>query len=215
MDKSESTNIEMGESSKLERKLGKAPLLGSPSHAISSKVPIVANNKKVGNYKKGISIFDLILRIASVATSIGAAVGMATAGETLPFFTQFFQFEAGYDDLPTFTFFVIAMSIVVAYLVLSIPFSIVCIARSHVVAPRLLLIIFDTAIITLTTSAAGASAAIVYLAHNGNQDANWLAFCNQFGDFCQTTSGAVVAAFITIVLLLILIVLSAIALKRH
>lgn len=69
--------------------------------------------------------------------------------------------------------------------------------------------------ITLTTSAAGASAAIVYLAHNGNEDANWLAFCNQFGDFCQTTSAAVVAAFITIVILLILIVLSAIALKRH
>lgn len=103
MDKSESTKIEMGESSKLERKLGKAPLLGSPSNAISSSDPKVATNKKVGNYKKGISIFDLILRIASVATSIGAAVGMATAGETLPFFTQFFQFEAGYDDLPTFT----------------------------------------------------------------------------------------------------------------
>ncbi|KAM3324899.1 casparian strip membrane protein 1-like [Capsicum chacoense] len=212
MDKSEPTKIEMGESSKLERKVGKAPLLGSPSHAISSAaVP----TKRAGSYKRGIAIFDLILRIAAVATSIGAAVGMATAGETLPFFTQFFQFEAGYDDLPTFTFFVVAMSIVVAYLVLSIPFSIVCIARSHVVAPRLLLIIFDTAIVTLTTSAAGASAAIVYLAHNGNQDANWLAFCNQFGDFCQTTSGAVVAAFITIVLLLILILLSAIALNRR
>lgn len=101
MDKSESTKIEMGESSKLERKLGKAPLLGSPSHAISPSANVA--NKKVGNYKRGISIFDLILRIAAVATSIGAAVGMATAGETLPFFTQFFQFEAGYDDLPTFT----------------------------------------------------------------------------------------------------------------
>lgn len=102
MDKSESTKIEMGESSKLERKSGKAPLLGSPAHAVSSSAPLVAN-KRVGSYKRGISIFDLILRIAAFATSIGAAIGMATAGETLPFFTQFFQFEAGYDDLPTFT----------------------------------------------------------------------------------------------------------------
>ncbi|XP_059307026.1 casparian strip membrane protein 1-like [Lycium ferocissimum] len=214
MEKSESTKIEMGESSKLERKLGKAPLLGSPSHAISSSVPIVAN-KRAGNYKRGIAIFDLILRIAAVATAIGAAAGMGTAGETLPFFTQFFQFEAGYDDLPTFQFFVIAMALVVAFLVFSIPFSIVCIARSHVVAPRLFLIIFDTAMVTLATSAAGASEAIVYLAQNGNDDANWLAFCNQFGDFCETTSAAVVAGFITVVILLILIVLSAIALKRR
>ncbi|XP_009801668.1 casparian strip membrane protein 1-like [Nicotiana sylvestris] len=211
MEKSqESTTIEMGESSKLERK-GKAPLLGS-TPAIAA---VVGHNKGGGKNKKGIAIVDLILRIAAVATSIGAAVGMGTAGETLPFFTQFFQFEAGYDDLPTFTFFVVAMSIVVGYLVLSIPFSIVCIARSHAVVPRLLLIIFDTAFVTLTTAAAGASAAIVYLAHNGNQDANWLAFCNQFGDFCQTTSGAVVAAFVTVVIFLLMVLLSAIALKRH
>ncbi|CAL0317025.1 unnamed protein product [Lupinus luteus] len=35
------------------------------------------------------------------------------------------------------------------------------------------------------------SAAIVYLAHNANQDLNWLAICNQFGDFCAQSNGAV------------------------
>ncbi|KAJ6914608.1 hypothetical protein NC651_016782 [Populus alba x Populus x berolinensis] len=29
---------------------------------------------------------------------------MGTSGETLPFFTQFFQFQASYDDLPTFQY---------------------------------------------------------------------------------------------------------------
>ncbi|KAJ6750006.1 hypothetical protein OIU85_000616 [Salix viminalis] len=61
----------------------------------------------------------------------------------------------------------------------------------------------------------GHSAAIVYLAHNGNASANWLAICQQFGDFCQKVSGSVVASFITVVILVFLVVLSALALGRH
>ncbi|GFP97219.1 casparian strip membrane protein 1 [Phtheirospermum japonicum] len=140
---------------------------------------------------------------------------MGTTQQTLPFFTQFFQFQANYDDLPTFTFFVIAMSIVTGYLVLSVPFSIVCIARPLVAGPRLLLILCDTLTVTLATTAAGSSAAIVYLAHNGNSDANWLAICQQFNDFCQRVSGAVVAAFIAVALLIFMVLLSALGLKRH
>lgn len=68
--------------------------------------------------------------------------------------------------------------------------------------------------LTLTTAAGGAAAAIVYLAHNGNPSANWLAICQQFGDFCQKVSGSVVASFITAVLILFLVVLSAMALRR-
>ncbi|KAG6437218.1 hypothetical protein SASPL_102130 [Salvia splendens] len=121
---------------------------------------------------------------------------MGTTEQTLPFFTQF---RASYEDLPAFTFFVIAMSISSGYLVLSLPFSVAC-----VVQPLVLLIICDT-VMTLLTSAAASS----YLAHNGNSEANWLPLCQQFGDFCQRISGAVVA------LLLIMVVLSALALTKH
>jgi uncharacterized protein (TIGR01569 family) len=69
--------------------------------------------------------------------------------------------------------------------------------------------------LTLATSSAAAAASIVYLAHNGNQDTNWLAICNQFGDFCAQTSGAVVASFITVVVLILLVVMSALALGKH
>lgn len=70
------------------------------------------------------------------------------------------------------------------------------------------------AMMALTFMAASASAAIVYLAHNGNSSSNWLPVCQQFGDFCQGTSGAVVASFIAAALLMILVILSAFALKR-
>lgn len=70
------------------------------------------------------------------------------------------------------------------------------------------------AMMGLTMIAASASAAIVYLAHNGNSSSNWLPVCQQFGDFCQGTSGAVVASFIVAALLMVLVILSAFALKR-
>ncbi|KAL2503049.1 Casparian strip membrane protein 4 [Forsythia ovata] len=201
MEKKESTTIDVAQTSKEIK--GKAPLLGATvEHAR-------------GGYKRGIAIFDLILRISAFTSALAATVAMGTTEQTLPFFTQFFQFQASYDDLPTFSFFVIAMAIVTSYLILSAPFSIVCIARPLAAGPRLLLIIFDTVMVTLTTSAAGSSAAIVYLAHNGNSGANWLEICQQFDDFCQRISGAVVAAFITVVLLVFMVVLSAVALRKH
>ncbi|KAL7092261.1 hypothetical protein ACP275_12G155000 [Erythranthe tilingii] len=210
MEKSEATTIDVAETSRESK--GKAPLLRDPPAWVPAAVE---QQRAAPAYKRGVAIFDLILRISAATAALAATITMGTTEQTLPFFTQFFQFQASYDDLPTFTFFVIAMSIVTGYLVLSVPFSIVCIARPAAAAPRLLLILCDTLAVTLNTSAAGASAAIVYLAHNGNSDANWLAICQQFNDFCQRTSGAVVASFVAVVLLIFLVVLSASALKKH
>ena len=52
--------------------------------------------------KRGLAIFDIVLRIGALSSALAAAATMGTSGQTLPFFTQFFQFEASYDDLPTF-----------------------------------------------------------------------------------------------------------------
>ncbi|XWS56028.1 hypothetical protein CRYUN_Cryun09bG0051200 [Craigia yunnanensis] len=192
--------IDVPESSAVAK--GKAPLIATP-------------REQKSGFKKGLGIFDFLLRLGAIIAVLAAAATMGTSDETLPFFTQFFQFEASYDDLPTFMFFVIAMALVGGYLVLSLPFSIITIIRPHAVAPRLLLFILDIVALTLTTAAGAAATAIVYLAHNGNPNTNWLAICQQFGDFCQEVSGAVVASFVTVVVLVLLIILSGFALKRH
>ncbi|XP_058760060.1 casparian strip membrane protein 1-like [Vicia villosa] len=193
-----STTIDVPESSNTK---GKTILLGAQA--------------RPGGWKKGIAIMDFILRLGAVAAALGAAASMGMSDQTLPFFTQFFQFEASYDSFTTFQFFVISMAIVAGYLVLSLPFSIVSIIRPHAAGPRLFLIILDTVFLTLATSSGASAASIVYLAHNGNQDTNWLAICNQFGDFCAQTSGAVVSSFVAVVVLVVLIVMSALALGKH
>ncbi|XVE96364.1 hypothetical protein REPUB_Repub02eG0214800 [Reevesia pubescens] len=194
------STIDVPESSAVAK--GKAPLIAIP-------------REQKSGIKKGMGIFDFLLRLGAIIAALAAAATMGTSDETLPFFTQFFQFQASYDDLPTFTFFVIAMALTGGYLVLSLPYSIVTIVRPLAVAPRLLLFILDIVALTLTTAAGAAAAAIVYLAHNGNPNTNWLAICQQFGDFCQKVSGAVVASFVTVVVLMLLILLSGFALKKH
>ena len=57
-----------------------------------------------GGWKKGVAIMDFILRLGAIASALGAAATMATSDETLPFFTQFFQFEASYDSFSTFQY---------------------------------------------------------------------------------------------------------------
>ncbi|PNY06146.1 casparian strip membrane protein 1-like [Trifolium pratense] len=122
-----STTIDVPESSNTK---GKTILLGGPA--------------RPGGWKKGIAIMDFILRLGAVAAALGAAATMGMSDQTLPFFTQFFQFEASYDSFTTFQFFVISMALVAGYLVLSLPFSIVAIIRPHATGPRLFLIILDT-----------------------------------------------------------------------
>ncbi|KAM7254701.1 hypothetical protein ACFE04_019942 [Oxalis oulophora] len=191
-------NVESGAAAK-----GKAPLIG-----------VVAKNENA-RFKRVLGIIDFVLRLCAIVPALAAAAAMGTSDETLPFFTQFFQFQASYDDLPTFQFFVVAMALVSGYLVLSLPFSIVTILRPHAAGLRILLLILDTVALTLATAAGSAATAIVYLAHNGNQNTNWLAICQQFGDFCQKVSGAVVASFVAVVIFVFIVLLSGFALRRH
>ncbi|CAL4967064.1 unnamed protein product [Urochloa decumbens] len=164
---------------------------------------------------RGLGVLDLILRFVAVIGTVGSAIAMGTTNQTLPFFTQFLRFKAQYDDLPTLTFFVVVNSIVAAYLVLSIPLSIVHVIRSRAKYSRLVLVFFDAAMLALVTSAASAATAIVYLAHKGNARANWFAICQQFDAFCERMSGSLIGSFAAMALLVLLVVLSAAALARR
>lgn len=72
---------------------------GSPPVVTTAK----ATTPQVGRWKKGTAIFDFVLRLCAAAAAFAAASVMGYTEQTLPFFTQFFQFHAQYNDLPTFT----------------------------------------------------------------------------------------------------------------
>ncbi|KAM3339910.1 hypothetical protein P3S68_029780 [Capsicum galapagoense] len=80
MEKSESTKVDVVETTK-ERK-GKAPLLGTTAPVAATAAAASATHAK-RSAKRGIAIFDLILRIAAFASALGATVAMATTDETL------------------------------------------------------------------------------------------------------------------------------------
>ncbi|KAL7100922.1 hypothetical protein ACP275_08G024900 [Erythranthe tilingii] len=171
-------------------------------------------NRKAG-VNRGVAVVDFFLRIIAIIATLASAISMGTTDESLPFFTQFIRFRAQYDDLPTFTFFVVANSIVSAYLVLSLALSISHIIRSGSRSSRVVLIIFDTAMLALLTSGASAAAAIVYLAHKGNTKTNWFAICQQFSSFCERTSGSLIGSFGAMVVFILLILMSAVTLSRR
>ncbi|TYK07430.1 casparian strip membrane protein 1 [Cucumis melo var. makuwa] len=84
---------ETNNSGPIGKKKSTTPLLAAP-------VP----DRGTHRMKRGLAIFDFVLRIGVLASALAAAAAMGTSEQTLPFFTQFFQFEASYDDLPTFQF---------------------------------------------------------------------------------------------------------------
>ncbi|XP_021905334.1 casparian strip membrane protein 3 [Carica papaya] len=168
-----------------------------------------------GERNRGISIFDFVLRLLAFIATLGSAIAMATSDETLPFFTQFIRFRAEYDDLPTFTFFLVANGIVASYLLLSLPLSIFHIVRRKAQNTRIVLIFFDMIMLALLTAAASAAAAIVYLAHKGNTKTNWFAICQQFNSFCERVSGSLIGSFGAVILFIFLIFFSAFALSRR
>ncbi|GFQ07936.1 casparian strip membrane protein 5 [Phtheirospermum japonicum] len=164
---------------------------------------------------RGVAVLDFILRLVAIIATLASAIAMGTTNESLPFFTQFIRFRAKYNDLPTFTFFVAANSIVSAYLVLSLALSISHIVRSGAQKSRVVLIFFDTAMLALLSAGASAAAAIVYLAHKGNTRTNWFAICQQFNSFCERISGSLIGSFGGIVVFIILILMSAVTLSRR
>ncbi|PRQ32441.1 putative casparian strip membrane protein [Rosa chinensis] len=208
MDSKESENIAVTDAKAAAK--GKAAEGAHPTADVAMKTKTQTRRGS----KKGLAIVDLVLRLGASSAAVAAAYSPLSSEQILPFFTQFLQFHAEYNDLPTFTFFVVANAIAVGYIGLSMPFSIVCIIRPRAIGPRLLLVFCDTVMIALVVAAAGASSAIMYLAHNGNLDSNWLAICMQYTNFCQGLSGAVVASFVAAVFFMLLVVNSTFALKK-
>ncbi|KAG6426262.1 hypothetical protein SASPL_110483 [Salvia splendens] len=170
---------------------------------------------KVVRPYRGFSIVDLFLRILAIVGTLGSAVAMGTTDETLPFSTRAFIFQAQYDDIPAFRFFVISNGTVCGYLSLSLPMAIYHVIRKGAARSRALLIFLDAIMLAVLTAGASTAAAIVYLAHKGNASANWLAICQQYQGFCNRVTGSLIGSFGAVLILILLIFLSGLVLSKR
>ncbi|XP_057777258.1 casparian strip membrane protein 1-like [Salvia miltiorrhiza] len=178
------------------------------------KPEVGADHDQEPRENRGVSILDLFLRILAIIGTLGSAVAMGTTDETLPFSTQAFIFQAQYDDIPAFRFFVIANATVCGYLALSLPMAIYHVIRRGAAKSRALLIFLDSIMLAVLTAGASTAAAIVYLAHKGNASANWVAICQQYQSFCNRITGSLIGSFTAVLILILLISLSALVLYR-
>ena len=99
MDSKESESIAVTDHAKTAAK-------GKAAEGAASTVVVAAKTKlqtRRGS-KKGLAIVDLVMRLGASAAAISAAYTTGTSEQILPFFTQFLQFHAEYNDLPTFTY---------------------------------------------------------------------------------------------------------------
>jgi len=55
-------------------------------------------------WKKGDAIADFLLRLGATGAAIGSAIIMGNNDEQLPFFTQFLQFHAQWNQFPMFQY---------------------------------------------------------------------------------------------------------------
>ncbi|XP_008806111.2 casparian strip membrane protein 2 [Phoenix dactylifera] len=210
-----STAITIGEPSADAAARAPAAPSAPPAPAQKARFAIFRRTKDGAGWKRGLAFFGFILRIFAFGAALTAAIVMGTTDETLPFFTHYYQFHAEFSDLPALLFFVVGNAIAAGHLVFSLPLSIITICRPQAVGPWLLLLISDTVMVALTAAAASAAAAIVALAHSGSEKANWVAICLRFDGFCQQISGAVVVSFVAVVLLMVLVVISALAMRKR
>lgn len=70
--------------------------------AVSIETGEGSKAKRVHGVNRGISVFDLVLRIVALVGTLASAVAMGTADQALPFSTQIVNFEAQYDDIDSF-----------------------------------------------------------------------------------------------------------------
>uniref|UniRef100_A0A7N0TJN1 CASP-like protein n=1 Tax=Kalanchoe fedtschenkoi TaxID=63787 RepID=A0A7N0TJN1_KALFE len=156
------------------------------------ELPIVANSST--------KLFNLLLRIAALVSTLTAAIIMATSHETVSFFT--IQFEAKYSDVPSFKYFVANNILAGLY-----SFGALFIPQEGLVGK--VLIALDVVFTMLLTSSLSASLAIAEVGKRGNSRAGWLPICKQVPNYCERSGGALAAGFISVFIFMLTMVFSA------
>ncbi|GAV75720.1 DUF588 domain-containing protein [Cephalotus follicularis] len=141
-------------------------------------------------------IITILLRLVALAATIPSIVVMVISNESTQIFD--FTFSAQYDNLPTFTYFVVAEAIAAGY-------SFIVIFLSLKSSFWRVIIILDVVVTLLLTSSVSATLAVALIGKNGNTYAGWDPICGQFSKFCDYVAGAVSCGFVATIIYVLIV----------
>ncbi|KAL6627044.1 hypothetical protein ACP70R_030770 [Stipagrostis hirtigluma subsp. patula] len=136
-------------------------------------------------------VVAVVLRVATAAAAVAAAVVMGTSHETTNVFGL--QIEAKFQHMPSLVFFVVANAVAGA-------FSLLALAVPPASPAAKFVLMADVMVAMLLTGAVAAAGAMSDLGKNGNSHAGWLPICGFVQTFCDYVRGALIAGFIAVAL---------------
>ncbi|KAI4372481.1 hypothetical protein MLD38_010705 [Melastoma candidum] len=161
------------------------------------------------------------LRIVLFALGLTSVVVMLQSKQTVyvsvPGVPYPVPVQAKWTQSPAFVYFVVAMSIVGLYgLITAIAALCFALKKTASRAGALLVyLIWDVVMLGLVASTAGTAGATAYIGFEGNKNAGWAKICDVYGTFCHRVAASIIISLIAGIVLIILIILSAHSLHRR
>ncbi|KAI3921772.1 hypothetical protein MKX01_005461 [Papaver californicum] len=121
---------------------------------------------------------------------------------------------AKFQNTPAFVFFVTVTSIVSFHNLVMLLTELFGYKFGFKGIKLLAMTLLDMGAVVLLSGATGGAASIAQLGKNGNTHARWNKICDKFEKYCDRGSGALIAALVGIILLLVLNVMSTIAIHK-
>ncbi|GMY38121.1 CASP-like protein 1B1 [Fagus crenata] len=157
----------------------------------------------------------LVLRLVAFFATASATIVMAVNKETKTMVVATIgnnqvkaTLSAKFQHTPAFVFFVIANGMASFHNWMVLVVEIFGHRIDYNGLRYAIIAILDMMILALASAGDGAAAFMAELGKNGNSHARWNKICDKFHTFCDHGSGALIASFIGLVLLLIINVMS-------
>ncbi|GMJ04894.1 CASP-like protein 1F1 [Hibiscus trionum] len=147
------------------------------------------------------------LRIMAMSTAFAATWTIVTAKQTVEVFGM--QFDARYTYSSAFKFFAFANAFACCFTFLSLMFVFFYLRHGLTPTSFFLLFLHDLFMMSLMLSGVAAGTAIGYVGRYGNSHAGWMEICDRLEKYCDRVTASVLLAYLSVVCLLVLTVISA------
>ncbi|KAK4588902.1 hypothetical protein RGQ29_019778 [Quercus rubra] len=162
----------------------------------------------------------LLLRLVAFMATASATIVMALNKQTIALVVATVgnnpikaSLTAKFQHTPAFVFFVVANSMASFHNLLILVVEIVGHKIDYKGLRLAIIAILDMLIVVLAAAGDGAAVFMAELGKHGNSHARWNKICDKFQTFCDHGSGALIASFIGLILLLIINIISIAKLK--